>query len=236
VKAIILAGGFGKRLKSVIRDIPKPMAPVNGRPFLEILVKRLMRFNITDIVLSVGYKQEVIREYFGDGSSMNASFNYSAEDIPLGTGGAVKAAMERFPSKHYVVMNGDSFFDNDIPKLITCHEINQANITMALATVDDTSRYGSVEINPDGEIARFSEKGKSGPGIINAGVYVVEQHVKDFFSENVCSFENDVLMNMIGNGLFGLCQPGLFIDIGVPDDYERASAFFEQRIDCSVVK
>lgn len=219
MKAVILAGGFGTRLKSVIADIPKPMAPVNGRPFLEILVKRLVCRGITDIVLSVGYKQEVVSDYFGNGSSLGAIINYSSEDTPLGTGGAIRKVMEQYDDDLYVVMNGDSFFDNDIPELLACHHSKQASITLALAEVADKSRYGSVDLSPDGAVCGFAEKGGSGFGLINAGTYVVGRRSKDFLPEGVCSFENDILPGMIGKGLFGIHQKGAFIDIGIPEDY-----------------
>lgn len=224
MKAIILAGGFGTRLKSVIVDVPKPMAPINDQPFLEILIKRLIRFKITDIILSVGYKQEIIRDYFGDGASMGASITYSAEASPLGTGGAIKAAMEAFPAERYLVMNGDSLFENDIPELLEYHRAKRAAITLALAKVADKGRYGSVETNSDGMISRFTEKGADGSGTINAGVYVLEQQVLRFFPSDVCSFESDVMQNLIGKGLFGVCQQGFFIDIGVPEDYRSFCA------------
>jgi len=219
MKGVILAGGFGTRLKSVIADIPKPMAPVNGRPFMELLVKRLVCMGIADIVLSVGYKQEVIQDYFGNGSFIGATITYSSEEAPLGTGGAIHKVMEEYPDDLYLVMNGDSYFDNNIPELLAYHHEKQANITLALAEVVDKSRYGSVELCPDGAVCGFAEKGGSGLGLINAGMYVVERRCKDFFSEKVCSFENDILPKMIVKGLFGIYQQGAFVDIGIPEDY-----------------
>jgi len=219
LKVIILAGGLGTRLKSVIAEVPKSMAPVNGRPFLETLIKRLIQFNITDIVLSVGYMQEVIRDYFGDGSSMGVSISYSVENSPLGTDGAIKAAMEAFPAERYLVINGDSLFENDVQELLEYHRAKRAVITLSLVKVADKSRYGSVETNSDGMISCFTEKGADGPGAVNAGVYVLEQQVLSFFPGDVCSFENNMLQNLIGKGLFGLCQQKYFIDIGVPEDY-----------------
>ncbi len=195
------------------------MAPVNDQPFLKILINRLIRFNITDIVLSVGYKQEIIRDYFGDGASIGTSITYSAEDSPLGTGGAIKAAMEAFPAERYLVMNGDSLFENDIPELLEYHSAKRAVITLALAKVADKSRYGSVETDSNGMISRFTEKGADGLGTINAGVYVLEQQALRYFPGDVCSFESDVMQNLIGKGLFGVCQQGFFIDIGVPESY-----------------
>lgn len=227
MKAIILAGGFGTRLKSVISEVPKPMAPVNGQPFLAILVKRLIRSNINDIVLSVGYNQEVIRDFFGDGSLLGVTIKYSAEESPLGTGGAIKAAMEQFPADRYLIMNGDSYFDNNVLELLAYHQTKQAAITLALAEVADKSRYGSVEINKDGTISSFSEKGADGSGTINAGVYVLERSVIKSFPDAVCSFESDVLPIMIGKKLYGFCQQGFFIDIGVPEDYRAFCAGFE---------
>lgn len=196
------------------------MAPVNGRPFMEILIKRLIQFNISDIILSVGFKQEIIRDYFGDGASMGGSITYSAEESPLGTGGAIKSAMERFPSDRYLVMNGDSLFENDVQELLEYHRTKKAVITLALAEVTNKSRYGSVETSSDGVITRFTERGADGPGTINAGVYVLEQQVLSYFSRDICSFENDIFPEMVGKGLFGHQQNGFFIDIGIPEDYK----------------
>jgi NDP-sugar pyrophosphorylase family protein len=219
MKTIILAGGFGSRLKSVIADVPKPMAPVNGRPFLELLLQKLRCCGMTDIILSVGYKMEVIRDHFTDGVPSGMSLSYSEEASPLGTGGALKAAMVRYPDDCYLVLNGDSLFDCDLLELIRYHRSKRAAITMALAHVEDIGRYGSVVTAPDGAIARFTEKSGSGPGTINAGVYVIEGGVMSSIPGEVFSFEKDVLLASVGKGLFGLRQEGFFIDIGVPADY-----------------
>ncbi len=226
MKAIILAGGFGTRLKSVIPDAPKPMAPVNGRPFLEILIRKLLSYSVTDIVISVFYRHGMISAYFGDGASMGASIAYSVDASPLGTGGAIKAAMKRFPAARYLVMNGDSYFEHSVPELIEFHQRKNAVLTMALAEVADRSRFGSVELHTDGAISCFIEKGADGRGTINAGVYVLERKVMDFIPGDICSFERDVARNLIGKGLFGLHQRGSFIDIGVPEDYRVFCAGF----------
>lgn len=226
MKAIILAGGFGTRLREVVADIPKPMAPVNGRPFLEMLIARLRCRGISDIILSVGYRKESIIDHFGRGESMGVSISYSPEDTPLGTGGAIRAAMDGFSDERYLVMNGDSLFDADPTELIRFHLNRQASISVALANVPDKGRYGAVETGPDDAVSRFAEKSEGGPGCINAGVYVVEKRVMADIHTHVFSFENDVLRCSIGKGLYGLRQDGFFIDIGVPADYRYCCELF----------
>ncbi|SJZ34581.1 D-glycero-alpha-D-manno-heptose 1-phosphate guanylyltransferase [Trichlorobacter thiogenes] len=219
MKAIILAGGLGTRLQGVVKDLPKPMAPINGRPFLEILVNKLKQSSITDIVLAVGYRRECIQDYFGNGANWGVTINYSIEATQLGTGGAIKLAMERFYAERYLIMNGDSFFENDLPELVLYHQAKKALITMALAEVSDTDRYGAVKLDADGMITHFTEKGVTGRGAVNAGVYVLERETMNFFSKDACSFETDVLQGMVGLRLFGLKQHGFFTDIGIPEDY-----------------
>jgi D-glycero-alpha-D-manno-heptose 1-phosphate guanylyltransferase len=228
VKVIILAGGFGTRLQSVVKDLPKPMALVNGQPFLELLIRKLKGYGITDIVLSVGYMRDLICDYFGNGTVLGVTINYSAETSPLGTGGAIRTAMERFPAERYLVMNGDSLFDYDLDELLTFHQARHALLTIALAEVADKSRYGAVELDANGKITCFAEKGAAGDGLINAGVYLLEQQVREMFPAEVCSFEQDLLRPMVGDRLYGLPQQGFFIDIGLPEDYLRLNQLLKQ--------
>lgn len=219
MKAIILAGGKGKRLREIIKDVPKPMAPVAGRPFLEFLILQLLKYSIKDIVLSVGYKAESIRSYFNNGKKWGANIIYSQEDEPLGTGGAIRKASELIDDESFIAMNGDSFLDMDLDHFISCHSENEATATIGLAYVDDTGRYGQVETGEKGEITGFTEKGIKGPGYINGGVYLFSDKVMHNIPDGNVSLEEDVFPVLLGRGLYGMKVKGFFKDIGIPEDY-----------------
>src|SRR4030065_1734955 len=165
MKCVILAGGKGERLRKVISDIPKPMAPVAGKPFLEYLILLLKKYNIRDVVISIGYKGDAIKSYFGNGEKWEMNISYSMEDEPLGTGGALKKAVNIFDDKKFIVMNGDSYLDINLTDLLNFHAEINAGATLSLADCDDTSRYGRVEINKEGRVQRFTGKGVSGYGL-----------------------------------------------------------------------
>lgn len=227
MQAIILAGGFGTRLRSVIADVPKPMAPIHGKPFLAYLIDYLITQGITDVVLSVHYLREQIQAYFkSEYSGINVS--YVVEDEPLGTGGAIMKSLRMVkPNKPTFVLNGDTFLKLNYQAMYARHMDAQANASMALRTVPDCSRYGVVCI--EGNVANeFKEQGGHYPGLINAGVYLLNATVFDAFSlPEVFSFERDFLFPKIA-----LLQPQAFIvdeyfiDIGVPEDYARACVDF----------
>jgi D-glycero-alpha-D-manno-heptose 1-phosphate guanylyltransferase len=221
MKAIILAGGKGTRLQKVIDEIPKPMAPIAGRPFLEYLVLQLKSWGINDIVLSIGYKKEIIKSYFSSGAKLGVNITYVEEDIPLGTGGAIREAIKNIDDRDVMVMNGDSFFNADISALIDYHGSRNAVATLALRKMDDTGRYGRVEIEGSGEVICFKEKQNGRKGYINAGLYLLNRKILAFLSHGTISFENEVLPVLAGKGLYGLIQPGFFIDMGIPEDYLR---------------
>jgi len=221
MKAIILAGGFGTRLKSVIADIPKPMAPVQGKPFLEYLICQLKNRGYRDIVLSVGYLKDKIISYFGDGKPWGVSIEYSKEDLPLGTGGAIRKAMSKYEDKTYLVLNGDSFYNIDFKSLCNFHRVKSARASMAIASVKDSSRYGSVSMNGLGEVICFGEKQNKAKGSINAGIYILNRSVLASIPSGTISFEKEILPELIHKGLFGSIQQGFFIDIGVPEDYKK---------------
>ncbi len=221
MKAIILAGGFGTRLKSVIADMPKPMAPVQGKPFLEYLIYQLKNWGYRDIVISVGYLKDQIISYFGDGRPWGVSIEYSKEDLPLGTGGAIREAMSKYEDKTYLVLNGDSFYNIDLKSLCDFHRVKSAQATMAAVSVEDALRYGSVTMNDLGEVIGFGEKQSKAKGIINAGIYLLTRSVLATMPSGTISFEKEILPELIHKGLFGSIQQGFFIDIGLPEDYEK---------------
>lgn len=222
MKAIILAGGRGTRLSTVISDVPKPMAPINGRPFLEFLISKLVSNGIDKIILSVGYLHQSIINHFEDGRHFGASIEYLVEPEPLGTGGAIREAMKLVNNKEALVMNGDTFVALDIQKFINFHRQTQKIATMALIPIDDASRYGAVKISPDGIVTSFSEKSSHQAGFINAGVYIFNQEIINHFPEGRVSLETDILpiLAITGN-LAAQPQKVPFIDIGIPSAYHE---------------
>jgi D-glycero-alpha-D-manno-heptose 1-phosphate guanylyltransferase len=222
MEAIILAGGFGTRLKSVIADIPKPMAPVQGKPFLEYLLEYLNTAGIGRVILSVGYKYEVIEEYFGD-RYKDVSLAYSIEDSPLGTGGAIKKSFEMAESEELLILNGDTFFKVSLNEFYQHHKECDAHMTLSLKPMRDFERYGTVETR-DGRIVRFIEKQYRESGDINAGVYFAKKGLFDGFNlSEAFSFETDFLEKYLDTLMvYSYGEDSYFIDIGIPEDYERA--------------
>ncbi len=218
-KCVILAGGKGTRLRNVIYDIPKPMAPVAGKPFLEYLILQLKVHNIRDVIISIGYKGDAIKAYFGNGEKWDMNIRYSQEDEPLGTGGAVKKAINMFDDELFIVMNGDSYFDTDLSKLLDFHMERHAETTLSLAYCNNTKRYGRVEINQEGKVQRFIGKDMPGSGLINSGIYLLQRNIDDVIPDGNISLEDMILPNIIDKGLFGMTVNGFFIDIGIPEDY-----------------
>ncbi len=222
MKAVILAGGQGTRLQSVISDIPKPMAPVNGRPFLVFLVTRLVALGFNDIILSVGYLHEQIMDHFGDGREFQASISYCIEHEPLGTGGAVREALLLANTEDLLVMNGDTYVAADLERLVSFHESLQGFATMAVVPIEDASRYGAVNVSPSGLVTEFAEKKSAGSALINSGVYVFSRKVLESIPPGRVSLEADVLPILASAGhLAAQIQDVPFIDIGVPSAYRE---------------
>ncbi len=225
MKAILLAGGKGTRLRSEVPDLPKPMAPVCGLPFLEILMLNLVEKGIESITLSVGYRHEVIQEYFGT-RFKNIKINYVIEDTPLGTGGALVKSLQSCDENEPVfVFNADTFIDLDLHEMYQAYSASEMDIAIALKRKKDTSRYGRVSIDKlKSQITGFEEKSGSEPGYINTGVYLLR---KSFLNKikygHSFSLENDIFMkNFSQFSFFSYLTDGYFIDIGVPEDYRLA--------------
>lgn len=229
-EAIILAGGLGTRLKNVIGDIPKPMAPVNGRPFLEYLLDYLNHYEIEHVILSVGYRHEVIVNHFGK-KYKGIDIDYCIEDEPLGTGGAIKKAFGMTLSKKSFVFNGDTLFKMDLLRLMDFHSYKQSDFSLVLRQVEDVSRYGTVDRDEDYRIFSFNEKGlRVGRGLINGGSYLIS---KKFFEKvefpEKFSIEKDCLEKMVGiYPFYGTICKQYFIDIGIPEDYLKAQDDFKE--------
>ena len=218
MEAIVLAGGFGTRLKSVVPDLPKPMAPVLGRPFLEILLCKLSKSGFKHVVLSLGYKSEVFIRHFGRNYA-GMAISYVVEDKPLGTGGGIKLALSACKKNEVFVINGDTFLDFEVDSIYSQYK-NKRPIVVA-RKVSDASRYGSLIVK-GGLLKGFSEKGKIGPGIINAGCYLFNKNQFDGYDINQnFSLESDYLEKFVPNlEVVVFLSKGKFIDIGVFHPHE----------------
>jgi D-glycero-alpha-D-manno-heptose 1-phosphate guanylyltransferase len=221
MQAILLAGGFGTRLRHVVSDVPKPMAPVAGRPFLDILLSSLADKGFDRVILSVGFMAEKISQYFGD-QFKGMALDYAVEEQPLGTGGGVRLAMTKVSSDHVFVFNGDTFLDLEVDQLEQEWLLNKRPMIVG-RVVPDTARYGRL-LAENNLATGFTEKGIPGPGIINAGCYVLCKGQLDGFSiGQAFSLEAEFLIPAVARGEFDVFEThGLFIDIGVPEDYSRA--------------
>ncbi len=225
--AIVLAGGFGTRLAHVVSDVPKPMAPVCGRPFLQYILDDLQAKGIDRIILAVGYKQEVIRSFFGS-SYRGMEVLYSCEDTPLFTGGAIKQALPMCRGDGVLILNGDTYFDVDVTKLVEAGKIFPNYLVMATKRMHNFDRYGTLILNGCFVLA-FQEKSPHQEGHINGGVYWMPRTYLDSISERKFSFETDVLEPQAKAGtVVSVESDGYFIDIGVPEDYAKAQEDFAQ--------
>jgi len=227
MQTLILAGGLGSRLQEVIHHYPKPMVSIDGRPFLEYLILQLKKHNLTEILLCIGYLGEKIKEYFQDGTRWGVEIEYSEEEKPLGTGGAIKLAESFVRSDNFLVLNGDSCLDIDFNELIGFHKLREALVTLALVQIIKPDRYGLVEIDKNSHITSFREKGAiSKSNLINGGVYVFQKEVLNFISESSVSLEEDIFPKLIGKRFHGKPNRAYFNDIGVPEDYNRVQKEF----------
>ncbi len=232
--AMILAGGLGTRLRSVVADRPKPMALVGNVPFLEILLRSLARKGVRRCVLLTGHMGDVIEEYFRGLPWKGMDIRCCREESPLGTGGAVKNA-EAFAVDSTLLVNGDTFFDADVEALFRFHREKNARVTLSLRHVSDVSRYGSVVVDENGLIREFLEKepGVHRPGLINAGLSLLSyETIQELPSGRAFSMEAEIFPGLARSGLMaGLPQAGAFFDIGTPESYADFTAFVEEHQD-----
>ena len=230
VTAVILAGGLGTRLQKIVSDQPKVMAEINCKPFIAYLLDRLVEVDIERIIISTGYMSTQIEKRIG-ASYKDVSIVYSKEENPLGTGGALKLAGQVVDMEYCLVMNGDSYTELDPVSLFISHKQKNAIITLLVKEIDNTTRFGIIQINEQNEIIKFMEKGSSkGSGLINAGVYIMNTSTIQKIPEKTpYSLEYDFFPSKIGQGIYGYKTKGRFIDIGTPESYAKAEAFFEQK-------
>jgi len=234
-RALILAGGLGTRLSSVLPDRPKVLAPIAERPFLEILIDQLLARGIRHLVLLLGSRAEQVISYVKVQRAAwpeDLEVEFSVEASPLGTGGAVKLA-ERFCTDRFFLLNGDTYFDLDIPALIRTHEDTGALLTLAGAEVPNADRYGRLELSADGFVSRFREKDTSaGPGLINAGVYLMSPAVFGHIpTGRAVSLESEVFPALLAGGqrIAVSAQQGTFFDIGTPSSYQLFVDFCREK-------
>lgn len=222
LQGIILAGGLGTRLRKSVPTLPKPMAPVAGRPFLSWLLDYLEEVGFDHIVLSIGYLGETVKEYFGN-HYRSIDIEYSVESSPLGTGGATLGAIDKCRGNPFFVINGDTFLAHDYVAMHAHHLSTRATFTMAVRDVADVSRYGRIVLT-DGKLISLEEKSAAGPGWVNTGVYLFDRS----FFENLhmaapCSLERDIVAPRLAqSNSQAFVARGYFIDIGIPTDYQRA--------------
>ncbi|MHB1897472.1 MAG: nucleotidyltransferase family protein [Metallibacterium sp.] len=230
-EAIILAGGRGTRLQGVVSDVPKPLAPVQGRPFLAWLLDFLARQDMRRVVLATGYKAELVQAAVGE-DWRGMRIDYAVESTPLGTGGAIVHALRLIEGEDTFVLNGDTYLELDYARFAAAMRAQHAGLGMALTHVADVSRYGVVHIANE-RVTGFSEKGGSGVGWINAGVYWLPRGVPVPDATQAFSFEDIVLRAAAEQGTLHACTAtDAFIDIGVPEDFQRAQAWrFASAID-----
>ena len=227
INSMILVGGRGTRLRTTVSDRPKVLAPVNDRPFLTYILDQLVSAGFQEVILCTGYMGDMVKETFGY-SYGNLTITYSQEKEPLGTGGALRLALPMIKTEYILAMNGDSFVDASLAEYLNWHVSMKAKASLLMVKVNDTRRYGQVEVNRDGGIVGFEEKGvTTGPGWINAGVYTFARSLLELIPEGrYSSLEREFLPALIGTDLIGYPCDAKFIDIGTPESYSMAETFF----------
>jgi D-glycero-alpha-D-manno-heptose 1-phosphate guanylyltransferase len=228
-EVIILAGGFGKRLLDVVSVVPKCLAPINGTPFLDYLIKYLKKYGISRFILSLGYKSDLIISYINE-FHPDIDVTFVIEDSPLGTGGAIKASVKEVKVKNVLVVNGDTFFNINLNDFYNAALTNQYPFTIALQKIEKNYRYGFVELDEKNEIIRFCEKQESNNVFINTGFYIINKEQVNFDTNNdIFSLEKDFFESDLRKiKLYGMEFNNEFIDIGIPKDFNRAQTLFKQ--------
>jgi len=219
IPAVILCGGLGTRLQGVLDDRPKCLAPIRGRTYLDYLTDYLYYQGVRDFVFATGYRHHQVESWV-QSKPRTWTWRFSREDLPLGTGGAIRLAAEKLRSHNFLVLNGDTFLQVDCKALLDHHFLSQSQITLAAVQVDDTSAFGRIECD-SGKVILFREKGVVGPGLINGGVYLIQHDFAMSWPIGSLSLEKDVLMQPdFRPG--ALVSPGRFLDIGTPADLSKA--------------
>lgn len=234
-EAVVLAGGAGARLRSVISDVPKPMAPIRGRPFLEYLLNYWIEQGIRKFVLAIGYKHETIRKHFGD-FYHSAKIDYAIEKDFLGTGGGLLLASRLISGSDFLCVNGDTFFDVSLEKMSRAHFAFRSDWTIAIREVNESNRYGTIQQDSEGRIAFFGSNALcSNRPLINGGVYLINKTVLQPFhfinTHSKISIESQMIPSILiqKKRCYGFQSKGRFIDIGIPKDYRLAESLLMSR-------
>jgi len=221
---VILCGGRGERLRSVIKEQPKVLAEVRGKVFLDILIDNILQYGFKHIILSVGYLREQIKNHFSNDENCNYTITFSEEEKPLGTGGAIKNAKDIISSNPFIVMNGDSICKVDFKSFFDFHIKKEALLSIVLVRSKTTQDYGSVTLDDSGRITAFNEKIPGGSGnIMNAGIYLMGKDIFSYMPErDNFSLEYDLFPKIVNDMCYGFLTDGEFLDIGTPERYEKA--------------
>ena len=231
IDAIILAGGLGTRLREVVADVPKPLAPVGGKPFLDILLEQLAASGcISRVVLAIGHLADQVVTTYQGRTEFGFPIDFSIEEELLGTGGAVRLALSRTSTPLVLALNGDSFVDVDLPDLFATHRRQGGAMTMVLRHVEEANRFGSVSLDAQKRVISFAEKcSRPQGGLINAGVYLFRRELLATLPEHrVISLERDVFPGLLAAGVYGFVSTGRFIDIGIPETYAQAFSYLKE--------
>lgn len=236
VKVLILAGGLGTRLRSLVTDRPKPMALIKGKPFLEYKIEQLRAMGFGEFVLCVGYLSHQIQDYFGDGHCWGATISYVMETELLDTAGAIKNA-QHLIEETFLVMNGDSYQELDFNAMVEYHRRQRMTDPRTIGTVvtlavDDAAVYGTLELGARDRILGFREKFSQGPGWINGGSYVLEPNIFEFISRGrAVSIEKETFPSVLERDwhLYSYSAKGFFVDIGTPEGYQRFHRYVEEK-------
>lgn len=230
MECIVLAGGLGTRLRNTIGDYPKCMAEVDGKPFLQYIITYLKQQGVSRIILSLGYKHEIILKWLAD-NRFDLDIDHVIETEPLGTGGGIALAMSKAQTGNVFVVNGDTMFHVDMKGMLAFHNNKQVETTLALKEMHDFNRYGVVNTDANGIITSFEEKKQTAQGYINGGVYVIDRSkLKGNSFPEKWSFEKDYLEPAVSKGILaGYKESGYFIDIGIPEDYSKAQTDFKEQ-------
>jgi D-glycero-alpha-D-manno-heptose 1-phosphate guanylyltransferase len=221
---VILAGGLGTRLKTISGETPKPMVDVSGQPFLYRIMKYLEQQGVRRIILSLSYKSDYIITRINKDRPVNCEIEFVVEEEPLGTGGAIKFATSKVRTDKFIVLNGDTYCELDYNSFVKSD--NDYDLLISGVLIDDVSRYGSLKLDSDDNVLAMIEKGQTGPGIINSGIYLLSKRAINSFSKNKFSFEVDFLPKI--SGVFkAYTSESYFIDIGIPEDYYKACEKFK---------
>ncbi|HBK68857.1 MAG TPA: nucleotidyltransferase, partial [Firmicutes bacterium] len=228
MKAIVMAGGKGTRLRPLTCKLPKPMVPIAGRPMMEYIIELLKRYNFTEIGVTLFYLPEIISNYFGDGKDYGVSLQYFIEETPLGTAGSVKNA-ENFLDQTFLVISGDALTDINLHEVLAFHRTRQALVTIVLTKVNNPLDYGVVITDVEGKIKRFLEKpgwGEVFSDTVNTGIYVIEPEVFQYYEKNkAVDFSKDLFPRLLeaGKPLYGFVAEGYWSDVGNLNQYRQAN-------------